>query len=103
MKTSESVVLRACLDYLRIKGHLVARINNWAFETRSGGWVRTTDIPGIADIIGVAINGKALAVECKASNGRLRKQQEIFKAAWIARGGIYVLAKGIEDLQEAGL
>jgi hypothetical protein len=103
MKTPESAVLHGCLDYLRIHHHLVARINNGAFETKRGGWVRCTDIPGIADIIGITIDGKALAVECKSDKGRLSKSQEIFRIAWMARGGMYVLARSIKDLQEAGL
>jgi len=99
----EKDVLRGCLDYLRIRHHLVARINNGAFETKGGGWIRCTDVPGIADIIGVTFDGRALAVECKSNKGRLSKAQEIFRAAWIARGGLYVLARSVDDLQEAGL
>jgi len=103
VKYTEAAVLRDCLDYLRIRGHLAARINNGAFETKRGGWVKTSDMPGISDIIGIAIGGKALAVECKSEKGRLSRSQEIFKAAWLARGGVYVLARGIDDLREAGL
>lgn len=103
MKTPESFVVKGCLDYLRARGHLVARINNGAFETKRGGWVRCTDIPGITDIMGATREGRALAVECKSLKGKLSKSQEIFRAAWIARGGVYVLAKSIEDLEEAGL
>ena len=103
MSNRESLTLRACLDYLRVKGHLVSRINNGAFETKRGGFVRCTDTPGIPDILGITYNGKALAVECKSSKGKLSKPQVIYKTAFIARGGLYVLAKSIDDLQEAGL
>ena len=103
MKTPESAVLRACLDYLRIRGHLVARINNGAFKTERGGYVKSTDIPGMPDIMGITIDGRGLAVECKSEKGRLSKSQEIFRVAWTARSGVYVLARGIEDLQEARL
>lgn len=103
MKTTETQVVRACLNYLRIKNHLVARINNGAFETRCGGWVKTCDIPGFPDITGITHDGKALAVECKSSIGKLSRPQEVFKAAWIARGGLYITAKSIDDLREAGL
>ena len=103
MKTLESTILRACLNYLRVKQHLVSRINNGAFETKRGGFVRSSDTPGIPDILGITFDGKALAVECKSEKGRLSKSQEIYKAAFITRGGLYVLARGIEDLQKAGL
>ncbi|MDR2923472.1 MAG: VRR-NUC domain-containing protein [Treponema sp.] len=101
--TKESAVLKACLEYLRIRHHLVARINNGAFETKRGGFVRCTDVPGWPDISGVTFDGKALAVEVKSEKGKLSRSQEIFKAAWIARGGVYVLARGIGDLQAEGL
>ena len=103
MKTPESVVVRACLEYLRLRGHLVARVNNGAFETKRGGFVRSTDIPGFPDIVGITRNGTGLAVECKSEKGRLSKPQEILKVEWIARGAVYVVARGIEDLQAAGL
>ena len=103
MKTPEAVVLGACLDYLRIRGHFVARINNGAFETKRGGWARSTDVLGIADIMGITAAGRGLAVECKSDKGRLSKSQEIFRAAWIARGGVYILARSIEDLRANGL
>jgi len=103
MKTPESAVLRACLDYLRIRSHFVARVNNGSFKTERGGYVKSTDVAGFPDIIGISVGGRALAVECKSEKGRLSKSQEIFKSTWIARGGIYILARSIEDLQEAGL
>ena len=103
MKTPESDVLRACLDYLRVRHHLVARINNGAFETKRGGFVRCTDVPGIADIMGITFDGKALAVECKSEKGRLSVNQMEFRDEWIARGGVYALARSVEDLREAGL
>ena len=103
MKTQESAVLRACLDYLRLRGHFVIRVNGGAFETRRGGYVRCTDTPGVADIIGLTWDGKPLAVECKSSTGRQSRGQIEFEKNWIYRHGVYVLARSIEDLQEAGL
>jgi len=103
MKTPESAVLRACLQYLRLRRHLVSRINNGAFLSARGGFVRCTDTPGIPDILGITFDGKPLAVECKSEKGKLSKAQEIYKAAWIARGGVYVVARSVEDLKEAGL
>jgi hypothetical protein len=103
LKTLERDVLRACLNYLRIKNHFVIRVNNGAFQTKKGGWVRCTDILGVADIIGLTFDGKPLAVECKSKTGKLSDFQEAFRNAWQERGGLYVLARNIEDLQEGGL
>ena len=103
MKISESAVLRACLDYLRLRGHFVFRVNGGAFETKRGGFVRCTDISGVADIIGVTRGGKALAVEVKSEKGKQSPAQKIFETNLTACGGVYVLARSVEDLQEAGL
>jgi len=103
MKTPESAVLRACLQYLRLRHHLVSRINNGAFQTVRSGWIKCTDTPGIPDILGITFDGRGLAVECKSDTGRLNRHQEIYRAAFLARGGLYVVARGVEDLQEAGL
>jgi hypothetical protein len=103
VNTPESAVLRACRDYLILRGHFVVRINGGAFKTERGGWVRCTDLPGAPDVLGCTRDGRALAVECKSKRGRLSGFQTAFRDAWIKRGGVFVLARGIEDLKEAGL
>ena len=100
---SETMILRACLDYLRLRGHFVFRVNGGAFETKRGGFVRCTDISGVADIIGVTKDGKALAVECKSRTGKVSPNQDAFWYRWTERGGVYVLARSIDDLQANGL
>jgi hypothetical protein len=99
----ESLVLRACLDYLRLRGHLVIRVNGGGFRTERGAWVRCTDTPGTPDILGISREGKPLAVEAKSARGRLSAFQEQFREAWTARGGLYVTARHIGDLQKEGL
>ena len=99
----EADVLKACKEYLFLRGHFCARVNSGCFETKSGGWFKAVDVNGFPDLIGISKDGKPLAVECKSEKGRLSRSQEIYKAAFIARGGLYVLARGIEDLQINGL
>ena len=99
----EALVLGACIDYLRLRGHFVIRVNGGAFETNRGGYVRCVDIPGVADLIGLTFDGKPLAVEVKSSTGKQSEAQKMFEKNWIYRHGVYVLARCIEDLQEAGL
>jgi predicted RecB family endonuclease len=102
VKTSEEAVKRACLDYLRLKGYAAVRINNGAVKMPSGRFVRFTDVDGVADIL-MAANGEAWAVETKSDTGRLSEAQRAFREYWIRGGGRYVVARGIEDLKEAGL
>jgi hypothetical protein len=103
MPPPESAVLRACLDYLRLRGHCAVRVNNGGFKTERGGWVRCTDTPGSPDIMGCAKGGRFLAVECKSGRGRQSGAQKAFQAAVEAAGGLYVVARDTEDLRREGL
>ena len=101
--TEEGAVLKACKEYLLLRGHFCARVNSGGFETKLGGWFRAVDIKGFPDIVGITVNGKALAVECKSDKGKLSEAQKTFRDEWVSRGGIHVVARKIEDLQRAGL
>jgi len=103
VKQPESAVLHACLDYLRLQGHFVFRVNCGAFKLDHGGYFRGTDIPGVSDIIGITKDGRALAVECKSVHGKLSEHQKAFGMNYKIRGGVFVVAKNIDDLKEAGL
>jgi hypothetical protein len=103
MGTPESAVLRACLEYLRLRGHFVIRINGGAFKTERGGFVRCTDTLGTPDIMGITADGRPLAIEAKSQKGRMSPFQLEFKKAWISRDGLYITAKDINDLQKEGL
>src|SRR3989304_2391215 len=54
-------------------------------------------VPGQPDILGVATGGRGLAVECKRERGRQSPQQRLFQAAWEKAGGMYILARSVED------
>jgi hypothetical protein len=99
----EREVLRSCLEYLRLRGHFVLRVNGGGFRTEGGGYVRCTDTPGCADILGITREGEPLAAECKSGGGKQSPAQRRFQAEWEERGGLYVLARSSDDLQEAGL
>jgi len=103
IRTKEADILKACKEYLSLRGHFCVRVNNGSFQTKSGGWFKAVEINGFPDIIGVTKHGLALAVECKSDKGKQRITQKAFETAWRVRGGLYVLARSIEDLQEAGL
>ena len=65
--------------------------------------MRSADINGVADIIGVLPGGRFLAVECKSVRGRQTEPQRAFQEAVEASGGLYVLARSVEDLKDAKL
>lgn len=45
--------------------------------------------------------GRGFAIETKTDAGRLRPDQEQWRDAWVARGGIYIVARGPEDVRAA--
>jgi hypothetical protein len=65
--------------------------------------MRSADINGVADIIGLLPGGRFLAVECKSGRGRQSPAQRAFQAMVEESGGLYVLARGVEDLAKAKL
>lgn len=51
---------------------------------------------GAADIMGT-IQGRAVAIEVKAGRDRLRPAQENFRDQWTRAGGVYVVARDVEQ------
>jgi hypothetical protein len=100
---TEAAVLRSCLDYLRFRGVACWRQNSGALVTPGGGFLRAADINGVADIIGLLPSGRFLAVECKSSRGRQSEAQRAFQAMVEGSGGLYLIARDIEDLKREGL
>lgn len=63
-----------------------------------GGFLRF-GLPGQSDIIGIMPpNGRFLAVEAKTGTGRQSKQQRLFQEAVEKRGGLYIVARSVSDL-----
>lgn len=97
---SESAVQRACLQYLRVMGILHWR--NSAVPVRGR---RYTGLRGLSDICAL-IRGRFLAIECKSTTGDQREEQRRFQLRVEAEGGVYVLARSVDDViravEEAG-
>lgn len=98
----ESEILRLCLDYLRINNIFCFRANSAAFFSQDGKrFIRTHDIKGVSDIIGVLpASGKFLAVECKTAKGRQSIEQKAFQMAVERNNGIYIIARSTDDLKD---
>lgn len=62
----------------------------------------TFGVPGQGDISGiVAPSGRRLEIECKSARGRQREDQEAFQRVIERFGGIYILARSVEDVDRA--
>lgn len=99
----ESAVQAAVLAYLEERGDcFVWRNNTGAYSPRPGQFI-SFGRRGSGDIIGViAPSGKLVAIECKRPvGGRLSKDQERFRDRVWACGGIYILARSVDEVRVA--
>jgi len=59
-------------------------------------------LEGSADFLGIlAPTGRFLAIECKTLKGRQTEAQKAFQAMVERMGGLYVLARSVEDVEQA--
>lgn len=97
MKISEQTLVNRVKAYLTLKGHYVWRQNIGAMTTKEGHFVRFGE-KGISDILGVAKDGKFIAVECKIKPNKPTQFQLEFLEAVRKRGGYAILAYCLEDV-----
>jgi len=56
--------------------------------------------PGCSDILGQLADGRFLAVECKSRRGRLTAEQATFLETVNRAGGLGIVARCVEDVQD---
>lgn len=95
----ERAVQRAILTYLRLTGALVA-VTDAGAAYRAGSFGADTVPPGWPDITGLLPDGRFIGVECKAPGGRQSELQKDIEQEIRRRRGLYILARGIEDVQK---
>lgn len=104
MKASESQIKKSITDYLNLQENLgrCYFIRNNSVSGKlirpdgSIGWIKNNK-PGAPDII-ILIAGKFVGVEIKSSVGKQSPEQKQAQEFIERLGGIYVLARGIEDI-----
>jgi len=90
---------------------MMFRINVGTFLPMSGPKRAIKSAPdGTPDLLGVIRRefamidvppigiGQAFGIEVKSQKGRQREAQRAFQVAWEKRGGIYILARSLEDV-----
>ena len=92
----------AILEYLALRKIFAWRNNSGAAKMMrkdgSQGFIRFGAI-GSPDILAILPpTGRLLAVECKSPTGRISPQQEAFGERIKAAGGVYVMARSIDDI-----
>lgn len=78
---------------------MLFRINVGKFRPLDGGARVIQSAPeGTPDLLGVMSPGRAFAIEVKTDKGKQRTAQVAWQNAWEKRGGLYVLARSLEDV-----
>jgi hypothetical protein len=93
------VVLHQVLRWLEHRGIYAWRNSVGAYRIE-GRWIQY-GLKGSSDVLGILADGRLLAVECKTDRGRLSFEQERFLKAVRDRGGCAIVARHIDDLEEA--
>ncbi|RPI60690.1 MAG: VRR-NUC domain-containing protein [Planctomycetaceae bacterium] len=96
----ERQVQRAILAYLRSIGCLVV-VTDAGAAYRAGAYGADTVPAGWPDITGLLPDGRFIGVECKSPTGRQSPMQKRMEQEIRKRNGIYVLARGVEDVDAA--
>lgn len=101
-KKEEQTILKACLDFLRLKGCVVFRNNAGVVFVEEKGRRRAIRMgtPGAPDIIGCAPGGIFIAIECKTKNGRVSQKQKDFLENIKNLGGFSLIVRNVEGLIE---
>jgi penicillin-binding protein-related factor A (putative recombinase) len=96
---AEGAVVKACMDYLKLRGAYVWRNNTGALKDKNNRLVYFGKV-GSSDILGVLPGGRFIAVECKAPDGRLSDHQIEFLNEIERIGGVAVIAKSVDDIEK---
>jgi hypothetical protein len=106
--TPEGLVLKAVCTYLALQENLGRCVfwrqnNGGTYDPRRKVFRAVTGVGykyGVSDVcLLLAPSGRFAAVECKAAKGVLSEHQKTLKKAIEAVGGIYIVARGVGDIE----
>jgi hypothetical protein len=98
---AENPIQQAILAAIGTRPDLRAwRNNSGALKDVNGRLVRF-GLTGSADILGIMVGGRFLAIEVKAPGEDLSPQQRKFRETILMFGGLHVVARSVEDAIKA--
>ncbi len=104
---TEKDIRNSILEYLRYRGYVCKRNNSgFMFVTGHNGKKRGINIgeAGWPDIEGMTkVGGRWFGIETKTASGKLSAAQEVMKERITKSGGLYVVARNMDDVINAGL
>lgn len=105
----EAQVLAAIFQYLKVQGYFFWRQGNHGVRRTKNGkdfWTSPKhSMPGAPDIFLMLNNGFGCVVygiEAKSTKGLQRPEQKEFQKQFEKIGGIYILARSVDDVIAAG-
>ena len=99
--TEQELVQQILLEFGARSDLRLWRANTGAAVRRGGGLVRF-GVPGQADISGIMRpSGRRIEIECKTTRGTQSKDQRAWQRMIEWAGGLYILARRIEDVRLA--
>lgn len=98
MIQKEQNLVNQVIAYLKLKGHYVWRQNTGSMYSKDNRFVRF-GFKGVSDIIGIASDGRMIAVECKVGYNKPTQFQKDFLEEIQSRGGYAILCYKLEDVE----
>jgi len=95
----ERAIQKAILVWLRTQGCL-AVVTDAGAAYRAGVFFGDAIPAGWPDITGLLPDGRFIGIECKAPKGRQSAVQKRMAQEIHRRQGIYILARGVEDVEK---
>jgi hypothetical protein len=99
---TESALVQACLDLLKLRGILCWRAGNHGVrrtdQTGRTFWTHK-GLRGVSDILGVLPGGRILAIECKLPKAEVTEAQQWFLETVQALGGLAGVCRSVADLE----
>ena len=102
LKSSESIIQKAVLDWLKANGIFAVRLNNIPVPTKSGGF-RPVAMRGLADChVDYPVHNIPVSiwVEFKTEKGRLSEHQKEFKRLIEEQMGFYAVIRSIDEMED---
>lgn len=96
MAETDEITVPVLCAVTALPGAMFWRQSSGVFKTMDGRRTVKVAAVGVGDILG-AYRGRPVAIETKTVDGRLRKTQKLFRAAWESAGGIYLIARSPEE------
>lgn len=96
----EADIQRVCLDWLRLFGAVVIRVNSGGFKV-GDRFVRANSEPGCSDALVCLPGGLFCAIEFKRPGGKLTEKQKSFLDSVTAMDGLGIVVRSLDELRAA--